>query len=69
MLTIQYKWLRELLDPHVVPAHLIAKTHECVIPAFGHKVIYDEVSVWCYGQGTMSFNYRGHEVILSVGIL
>ena len=62
-LTTQLKWLKELLDPSALPAKVIAETHKTFIPAFGVTVEYDEVGAENYGQGQVTLNYRGHEVI------
>jgi len=59
----QMKWLKELLDPKVIPLSVISETHKVFIPAFGETVEYDEVGAENYGQGQVTFNYRGHEVI------
>jgi hypothetical protein len=52
-----------LLDPSVLPSEVIAETHKTFIPAFGDTVEYDEVGAENYGQGQVTLNYRGHEVI------
>ena len=59
----QVKWLRELLDPKVIPQKVIAETHKTIIPAFSETIESDEVGAEVYGQGQVTFNYRGHEVI------
>lgn len=57
------KWLKELLEPTVLPRWVIAETHKTFIPAFGETVDYDEVGQEDYGQGQITYNYRGHEVV------
>lgn len=57
------RWLKELLDPRVIPERVVQTTHKSVIPAFGDSIEWDEVGIITYGQGQMTFNYRGHEVI------
>lgn len=57
------KWLRELLGPKVIPAHVLAKTHECIIPAFGRTAQYDERGMPNCGHGQVTYTYRGHELI------
>ena len=62
-LIVQLKWIRELLDPKVIPPHVLAKTHESVIPALGRTVEYDERGMPDSGHGQWTYNYRGHELI------
>jgi hypothetical protein len=59
----QVKWLKELLEPTVIPKHIIAETHKSFLPAFTNTVWDDVVGIDNYGQGQMTYNYRGHEVI------
>lgn len=57
------KWLKELLEPKMIPKHVVQQTHKSFIPAFGDSVEWDEVGIITYGQGSVTFNYRGHEII------
>jgi hypothetical protein len=57
------KWLKELLEPKVIPETVVQQTHTSFIPITGGRSEWDEVSVITYGQGQMMFNYRGHQVI------
>jgi CubicO group peptidase (beta-lactamase class C family) len=59
----QVKWLKELLEPTVIPEHIIAETHKSFIPAFTQTSWDDAVGINTYGQGQMTYNYRGHEVV------
>jgi hypothetical protein len=56
------KWLKELLEPTVLPKKVVQTTHKSFIPVLGDTA-WDEVGIITYGQGQMIFNYRGHEVI------
>jgi hypothetical protein len=56
------KWLRELLDPKVLPKHVISETHKSFIP-FGQVPSSDEEGLKGYGQGQITTTYRGHEMI------
>lgn len=57
------KWVRELLDPQILPSQVVAETHKCIIPAFGHSTEFDERGMPCYGHAQVSYSYRGHELI------
>jgi hypothetical protein len=56
------KWLKELLEPKVIPKKVVQETHKAFVPLEAGTV-WDEVGIITYGQGQMTFNYRGHEVI------
>lgn len=67
MADCKIKWLKELLEPTVLPKHVIAETHRIAV-ANGDKVYWDEIGAAGYGQGQTTFSYRGHEVIKSVAL-
>jgi hypothetical protein len=57
-------WLRELLDPKILPKRVIDKTHDAVIPSTGQTAEFDEEGTLCYGLAQQTLNYRGHKVIM-----
>jgi hypothetical protein len=63
LLIVQTKWLKELLEPRVIPKKVIDETHKIFMPAFTQTVEFDEVSIGGYGQGQVTLNYRGHHII------
>lgn len=58
----QLKWIRELLDPQILPPQVVAETHKCIIP-FSPQTESDERGIPCYGHAQVTYTYRGHELV------
>lgn len=56
------KWIRELLDPEVLPEWIIKETHKPVKPSTVFPDL-DLMGYSFYGQAQVTYNYRGYEVI------
>jgi hypothetical protein len=58
-------WLRELLQPSVLPSALLAKVIEPL--AISDNFFFDHSVVTAYGLGQITFNYAGHRVAAHTG--
>ena len=54
--------MRELLDPKIIPQHIIEETREPVKPSTVIPEL-DLMGSSAYGQAQITYQYRGHEVI------
>lgn len=61
----QVKWMRELLDPKVIPLDLLQRCATPLINAGDLKI--PNTTAPFYGMGQMITAYRGHEVIWHTG--
>jgi len=59
----QLRWIRELLDPAVIPQHIIQETYKPVKPSTMSPEL-DLMGSSFYGQAQVTYQYRGVEVIL-----
>ncbi|ORX36667.1 beta-lactamase/transpeptidase-like protein [Kockovaella imperatae] len=59
------KWIKELLDPQVVPADLIKKAGHPYTPITDPT--WPELGAESYGLGQISFSFRGHQVVTHSG--
>jgi len=57
------RWIRELLDPAIIPQHIIQETHIPVKPSTMSPEL-DLMGPSFYGQAQITYQYRGVEVIL-----
>jgi hypothetical protein len=61
-LTDQIKWIRELLDPKVIPEWIIQRTRKPIIPSTVSPEL-DIMGSSFYGQAQITYHYRGHEIV------
>ena len=63
---LQAVWVQELLDPKVIPRHLLNEAARPHLPLSTAKA-FPELSFQIYGQGQWTQFYRGHKVVSHTG--